>query len=124
MDDAPSAATTTATTEQNDAEEEESQITKKSKWEAMMETNLDRLDGVYQRRNVSSSPLIEKYSNNTTGNIEEQPNDLSPDCQSRKKKVRWADVEESALHLHKKAVGFVVGQTEQDWQRMSDDYDP
>ncbi|CAF5113451.1 unnamed protein product, partial [Rotaria socialis] len=59
-----------------------------------------------------------------TGNIEEQPNDLSPDCQSRKKKVRWADVEESALHLHKKAVGFVVGQTEQDWQRMSDDYDP
>jgi hypothetical protein len=22
------------------------------------------------------------------------------------------------------SVGFVVGQTEQDWQRMSDDYDP
>ncbi|CAF5150539.1 unnamed protein product, partial [Rotaria magnacalcarata] len=62
-----------------------------------------RLDGIYQRRNVSSSPLIEKYSNNTSGNIDEQPNDLSPDCQSRKKKVRWADVEESALHLHKKA---------------------
>jgi hypothetical protein len=80
--------------------------------------------------------------NNTTISIDDQTNDLSPNLQSKKKKVRWADVEESAAHLHKKAgrniyfnkysiqflfallVGFVVGQTEQDWQRMSDDYDP
>ncbi|CAF0753663.1 unnamed protein product [Adineta steineri] len=120
MDDAPS-----ITTEQNEIEEEEeSQITKKSKWEAMMETNPDRLDGLYQRRNPSSSPPIEKRLNNTAISIDEQVNDLSPNLQSKKKKVRWADIEENVLHLHKKAVGFVVGQTEQDWQQMSDDYDP
>ncbi|CAF0947300.1 unnamed protein product [Rotaria sordida] len=123
MDDAPP----TTTTEENEIEEEESQMTKKSKWEAMMETNPDRLDGLYQRRNSSSnqsSSPIEKRLNNTTISIDEQTNDLSPNCQSKKKKVRWADIEENVLHLHKKAIGFVVGQTEQDWQRMSDDYDP
>ncbi|CAF1444116.1 unnamed protein product [Adineta ricciae] len=126
MDDAPP-PTEVELNEVEDEEEDDSQITKKSKWETMMETNPDRLDGVYQRRNSSaapSSPPIEKRLNNTTISIDEQANELSPNLQSKKKKVRWADAEESALHLHKKAVGFVVGQTEQDWQRMSDDYDP
>ncbi|CAF2346451.1 unnamed protein product [Rotaria sp. Silwood2] len=106
MDDAPP----TTTTDQNEIEEEE-----------------NRLDGLYQRRNLSSnqsSPPIEKRLNNTTISMDDQSDDLSPNWQSKKKKVRWADIEENVLHLHKKAVGFVVGQTEQDWQRMSDDYDP
>ncbi|CAF3367553.1 unnamed protein product [Rotaria sp. Silwood1] len=112
MDDAPP----TTTTEQNEIEEEESQV-----------ICINRLDGLYQRRSSSSnqsSPPIEKRLNNTTISIDDQSNDLSPNCQSKKKKVRWADIEENVLHLHKKAVGFVVGQTEQDWQRMSDEYDP
>jgi hypothetical protein len=73
--------------------------------------------------------------------VEETSSELADNHQSKKKKVRWADIEENALHLHKRAgnderkgdnerrrvivlVGFVVGQTEEDWQRMSDAYDP
>jgi hypothetical protein len=41
--------------------------------------------------------------NNTIISIDEQVNDLSPNLQSKKKKVRWADIEENVLHLHKKA---------------------
>ncbi len=70
---------------------------------------LDRLDGLYQRRNSSSnrsSSPIEKRLNNTTINIDDQSNDLSPNLQSKKKKVRWADIEENVLHLHKKAGRF------------------
>jgi hypothetical protein len=70
------------------------------------QSNLDRLDGLYHRRSsssISSSPPLEKRLNNTTINIDEQSNDLSPNLQSKKKKVRWADIEENVLHLHKKA---------------------
>lgn len=66
--------------------------------------HLDRLDGLYQRRSATASPPLEKRSSNTTTcNVEEQPNDASPNCESKKKKVRWADIEENVLHLHKRA---------------------
>lgn len=53
---------------------------------------------------MPSSPPLEKRLNNTTISTDEQlNNDSSPNLQSKKKKVRWADIEENALHLHKKA---------------------
>jgi hypothetical protein len=74
------------------------------------QSNLDRLDGLCPRRNSLSilpSPPLEKRLNNTTISIDEQQsNDLSPNLQSKKKKVRWADIEENTLHLHKKAGRF------------------
>jgi hypothetical protein len=73
---------------------------------------LDRLDGLYQRRNSSSNQSsssipIETRLNDTTISIDDQSNDFSPNLQSKKKKVRWADVEENVLHLHKKAGRFI-----------------
>ena len=73
------------------------------------QSNLDRLDGLCPRRNSSSipfSPPLEKRLNNTTISIDEQSNESSPNLQSKKKKVRWADIEENALHIHKKAGKF------------------
>ena len=69
---------------------------------------LDRLDGLYQRRNQSPSSPIEKRLNNTTISVDEQSNDISSNLQSKKKKVRWADIEETALHLHKKAGKYLL----------------
>jgi YLP motif-containing protein 1 len=34
--------------------------------------------------------------------------------------VRWADLEERKETAYRRDVGFVVGQTQQDWQRMTD----
>lgn len=34
--------------------------------------------------------------------------------------VRWADLEEQKESAYRRDVGFVVGQTQKDWQRMTD----
>lgn len=39
--------------------------------------------------------------------------------QPGKKKVRWADIEERRDQEKKRAMGFVVGQTQEDWERMT-----
>lgn len=64
---------------------------------------LDRLDGLCQRRTQSSSSPIEKRLTTTMNFVEEPVPESSNNLQSKKKKVRWADIEENALHLHKKA---------------------
>ena len=67
---------------------------------------LDRLDGLYQRRTSSttcSSSPIEKRLNPTMMVIDETPSESSATLQSKKKKVRWADIEEDVLHQHKRA---------------------
>ena len=62
------------------------------------------MDGLYQRRSSSAislpSPPIESRLNNTSISMDDQSDET---YQSKKKKVRWADVEENVLHLHKKA---------------------
>ena len=73
----------------------------------LMSGCLDRLDGVYQRRSSASqqsaSP-IEKRVTQTSMNLDGSPTDeAAGDLQSKRKKVRWADVEESAVHEHRKA---------------------
>lgn len=35
-------------------------------------------------------------------------------------KVRWADLEERKVSEYRRDLGFVVGQTQQDWQRITD----
>lgn len=67
---------------------------------------LDRLDGLYQRRTSSttrSSSPIEKRLSSTMMVIDETPSESSATLQSKKKKVRWADIEEDVLHQHKRA---------------------
>jgi len=34
--------------------------------------------------------------------------------------VRWADLEERKESAYRRDLGFVVGQTQQDWQRITD----
>lgn len=70
---------------------------------------LDRLDGVYQRRTTSSSPIEKRLSSSNMLLLlpDEMVSSNSTDnTQSKKKKVRWADIEENALHLHKRAGSF------------------
>ena len=61
------------------------------------------MDGIYQRRSQSSLLPIEKRVNTTMNIAEDSLPESSNNLQSKKKKVRWADIEENALHLHKKA---------------------
>lgn len=35
--------------------------------------------------------------------------------------VRWADLEEKKEQNRRRELGFVVGQTQQDWDRITDD---
>ena len=35
--------------------------------------------------------------------------------------VRWADLEEKKNQDRRRELGFVVGQTQQDWERITDD---
>lgn len=34
--------------------------------------------------------------------------------------VRWADLEERKESAYRRDLGFIVGQTQQDWQRITD----
>lgn len=35
--------------------------------------------------------------------------------------VRWADIEEKKHQSHRRELGFVVGQTQRDWERITDE---
>lgn len=35
--------------------------------------------------------------------------------------VRWADIEEKKVQSRRRDIGFVVGQTQRDWDRITDD---
>lgn len=37
-----------------------------------------------------------------------------------KKRVRWADIEEMKEQERAQAIGFVVGQSKKDWERMTE----
>ncbi|OCT68151.1 YLP motif-containing protein 1 [Xenopus laevis] len=99
-------------------EEEESDrvYISKSKWEMdTSEAKLDKLDGLKgskRRRDWESA-----------GNRLEDYLQLPDDYDTReyepgKKRVRWADLEEKKDADRKRAIGFVVGQT--DWEKITD----
>lgn len=46
---------------------------------------------------------------------------ISRPTEPGKKRVRWADIEERKDQEHKRALGFVVGQTASDWAKIMDD---
>lgn len=100
-------------------EEEESDLgyIPKSKWEMdTSEAKLDKLDGLVSggKRKRDSDHLsgIEDYL--------QLPDDYATRTSAPgKKRVRWADLEEQKDADRKRAIGFVVGQT--DWEKITDD---
>ncbi|XP_058235743.1 YLP motif-containing protein 1 isoform X1 [Hemibagrus wyckioides] len=102
--------------EEKKDEEEEADLgyLPKSKWEMdTSEAKLDKLDGLAgggkRKRDVSA---MEDFL--------QLPDDYaSRMSQPGKKRVRWADLEEQKDADRKRAIGFVVGQT--DWEKITDE---
>ncbi|XP_076464262.1 uncharacterized protein LOC143296296 [Babylonia areolata] len=124
MEDAPEDEKTEANREEKrkreeeDDEEEDAGVYKKSRWELdTSEVKLDKLDGLAHGMHKSekqSSTSMEDYLQ------------LSDDYYKRKstpgkKMVRWADLEEKKEQNRRRELGFVVGQTQKDWDRITDD---
>ncbi|KAG2457904.1 YLPM1 protein, partial [Polypterus senegalus] len=101
------------------AEEEESDLgyIPKSKWEMdTSEAKLDKLDGLRssskRKREWDSMAGMEDYL--------QLPDDYDTRMsEPGKKRVRWADLEEKKDAERKRAIGFVVGQT--DWEKITDE---
>ncbi|XP_028296052.1 YLP motif-containing protein 1 isoform X2 [Gouania willdenowi] len=88
----------------------------RSKWEMdTSEAKLDRLDGLSsggKRKRESEDTGLEDYL--------QLPDDYATrKSQPGQKRVRWADLEEQKEADRKRAIGFVVGQT--DWERITDE---
>ncbi|KAM7395449.1 hypothetical protein PAMA_006957 [Pampus argenteus] len=87
----------------------------KSKWEMdTSEAKLDKLDGLgYSgKRKREDMAGLEDYL--------QLPDDYATRMsEPGKKRVRWADLEEQKEADRKRAIGFVVGQT--DWERITDE---
>uniref|UniRef100_UPI00358DFAC9 YLP motif-containing protein 1-like n=1 Tax=Myxine glutinosa TaxID=7769 RepID=UPI00358DFAC9 len=104
--------------ELNEEEEIEGGYIPKSKWEMdTSEEQLDKLDGLRagckRKRGVSETgQCMDDY-------LQLPDNYSSRESEPGKKRVRWADLEEKEKVERKRAIGFVVGQT--DWDRITDD---
>ncbi|XP_019740498.1 YLP motif-containing protein 1 isoform X3 [Hippocampus comes] len=90
----------------------------KSKWEMdTSEAKLDKLDG------LGSGSKRKRDGDHVAGGLEDflqLPDDYATrKSQPGKKRVRWADLEEQKDADRKRAIGFVVGQT--DWEKITDD---
>ncbi|XP_067337606.1 YLP motif-containing protein 1 isoform X2 [Channa argus] len=100
-------------------EEEENDLgyIPKSKWEMdTSEAKLDKLDGLgssgKRKREGEHMAGLEDYL--------QLPDDYATRMsEPGKKRVRWADLEEQKDADRKRAIGFVVGQT--DWERITDE---
>ncbi|XP_026197428.1 YLP motif-containing protein 1 isoform X2 [Anabas testudineus] len=89
----------------------------KSKWEMdTSEAKLDKLDG------LGSSGKRKRESEHMAGleDYLQLPDDYATRMsEPGKKRVRWADLEEQKDADRKRAIGFVVGQT--DWEKITDE---
>ncbi|XP_068609719.1 YLP motif-containing protein 1-like [Brachionichthys hirsutus] len=98
-------------------EEEESDLgyIPKSKWEMdTSEAKLDKLDG------LGSSGKRKREDPGGLDDFLQLPDDYaSRMSEPGKKRVRWADLEEQKEADRKRAIGFVMGQT--DWERITDE---
>ncbi|KAK3093812.1 hypothetical protein FSP39_020514 [Pinctada imbricata] len=89
-------------------------VYKKSKWEVEgSEKSLDKLDGLvhHKRKRTPSPTSIDDFLR------DEMSRPLLPG----QKRVRWADLEERKMQYRMREIGFVVGQTQRDWERITDD---
>ncbi|XP_061429591.1 YLP motif-containing protein 1 isoform X1 [Lethenteron reissneri] len=109
---------TAPTTEEEEGDGEGGYIPK-SKWEMdTSEAKLDKLDGLgggcKRKRDLltSAKQRMEDYLS-LPEYFSQRP------AQPGKKRVRWADLEEQSEAERKRAIGFVVGQT--DWDRITDE---
>ncbi|XP_066533489.1 YLP motif-containing protein 1 isoform X2 [Hoplias malabaricus] len=108
-----------AQAEEKKEEEEELELgyLPKSKWEMdTSEAKLDKLDGLMgggkRKRDSDVSGGLEDFL--------QLPDDYaSRMSEPGKKRVRWADLEEQKDADRKRAIGFVVGQT--DWEKITDE---
>ena len=90
---------------------------KKSKWELETSgTQLDKLDGLIHH-NKKIAPVHQSMEDflQLTDDYDSRP--LAPG----QKRVRWADIEEKKVQSRRRDIGFVVGQTQRDWDRITDD---
>ncbi|XP_045915999.1 YLP motif-containing protein 1 isoform X3 [Micropterus dolomieu] len=98
-------------------EEEEGDLAyiPKSKWEMdTSEAKLDKLDG------LGSSGKRKREDMAGLDDYLQLPDDYATRMsEPGKKRVRWADLEEQKDADRKRAIGFVVGQT--DWERITDE---
>ncbi|XP_041660360.1 YLP motif-containing protein 1 isoform X3 [Cheilinus undulatus] len=87
----------------------------KSKWEMdTSEAKLDKLDG------LGSSGKRKREDMAGLDHFLQLPDDYATRMsEPGKKRVRWADLEEQKDADRKRAIGFVVGQT--DWERITDE---
>ncbi|KAH9495062.1 hypothetical protein Btru_018729 [Bulinus truncatus] len=107
---------------EEDEEEEtakEGGIYVKSKWELdTSEETLDKLDGI----RVSKKHILEHQSLNEYLGLDQMDDEYnSRESLPGKKRVRWADLEEKKNQNRRRNLGFIVGQTQQDWDRITDD---
>ncbi|XP_058170884.1 uncharacterized protein LOC131286040 [Anopheles ziemanni] len=83
-----------------------------SKWDNdVSEQNLARLDGT--SKPLRRPPTLEDYLQLDDGSDDDEAN-----AGRKRKRVRWADVEEQKAQKKMRKMGFVVGVT--DWSRMMD----
>ncbi|XP_016373169.1 YLP motif-containing protein 1 isoform X1 [Sinocyclocheilus rhinocerous] len=105
-----------AEVKQEDDDETDLGYLPKSKWEMdTSEAKLDKLDGLAgggkRKRETDMSGMEDFF---------QLPDDYaSRMSEPGKKRVRWADLEEKKDADRKRAIGFVVGQT--DWEKITDE---
>ncbi|CAG2247265.1 YLPM1 [Mytilus edulis] len=90
---------------------------KKSKWEVEPSgTQLDKLDGLIHH-NKKIAPVHQSMEDFLQLPDDYDTRPLAPG----QKRVRWADIEEKKIQSRRRDIGFVVGQTQRDWERITDD---
>ncbi|KAI0984345.1 hypothetical protein GJ496_003982 [Pomphorhynchus laevis] len=91
---------------------------KSSRWEINESdtSNLDQLDSLNNLTTKNKKKALKQTDDGIDERFISSDND--------QKRVKLADLEERKNHVHRKALGFIVGQTETDWKRMSDLYNP
>ncbi|XP_078001221.1 uncharacterized protein LOC144453752 [Glandiceps talaboti] len=101
----------------SDDKEDDDLVPSKSRWEDASEGKLDKLDGVrYYGKRKREDTVAQRI-----GDYLQLPDDYNErsESESGKKRVRWADIEERKDQEKKRALGFIVGQT--DWEKITDD---
>ncbi|KAI0982376.1 hypothetical protein GJ496_009234 [Pomphorhynchus laevis] len=89
---------------------------KQRRTQELLRTCKDRLDGLNNLTTKNKKKALKQTDDGIDERFISSDND--------QKRVKWADLEERKNHAHRKALGFIVGQTETDWKRMSDLYNP
>ncbi|RUS76519.1 hypothetical protein EGW08_015712 [Elysia chlorotica] len=115
--------------EEKDPEDEEEEsgsegIYKKSKWELdSSEKTLDKLDGIpVSKKHIAEHQSLKDYLQlDQPDQLDDDDDYYSRESLPGKKRVRWADLEEKKTQNRRRDLGFIVGQTQRDWDRITDD---